>query len=76
MNRMFLWGFSMLTAVGISTSVTLLEALGLPVIGPWLAALISGPLGLICATRLYLAFLPPARYLRWIESRAEPLAPG
>lgn len=27
MNRMFLWGFAMLTAVSISTSVTLLEAL-------------------------------------------------
>ncbi len=76
MNRMFLWGFSMLTAVSISTSVTLLEALGIPVIGTWLAALISGPLGLICATSLYLAFLPPARYLRWIESRAEALSPG
>jgi len=76
MNRMFLWGFSMLTAVTISTLVTLLEALGIPVIGTWLAALISGPLGLICATSLYLAFLPPARYLRWIESSAETLAHG
>ena len=56
--------------------MTLLEALGIPVIGTWLAALISGPLGLICATSLYLAFLPPARYLSWIESRAEALAQG
>lgn len=76
MNRMFLWGFSMLTAVTISASVTLLESLGIQVMGTWLAALISGPLGLICASTLYLAFLPPARYLRWIETRAEPLAHG
>jgi len=67
---MFLWGFAMMTVRTIGFSTLALDAPGFAVIGTAAGAAIVGPLGLITARAVSLAFWPPGTYLRWISTRA------
>jgi hypothetical protein len=75
-NRFLLWGIAASTAFGIY-AVALLNLLessphdvAAGVFSPaW--ALVTSVLGLTSAACMWLAFLPPALYRRWIESTAE-----
>jgi len=68
-NRMFLWGFSIFAAASISASTLVLQALGYNVAGTALGTLLVGPLGLVSASGLALAFWPPKAYLAWVQAR-------
>lgn len=70
-NRIFLWGCAMITASSMSASSLVLEALGIQVAGTAVGAAIIGPLGMVAAGTLYLAFWPPARYLSWVATRTQ-----
>ena len=48
-----------------------MEALGVKVMGTIAGALITGPLGLVSAISLYLAFTPPQAYVRWLSRARE-----
>jgi hypothetical protein len=65
-NRIFLWGLSMLSAAMISTLNLSLQALGFQVNGTVAGALVVGPLGLVVAGALFLAFMPPRSYIEWL----------
>jgi hypothetical protein len=68
-NRMALWSSSILSAFAISALVAALRATGHE-LNPRAMGIILGPLGLVSAGSMWLAFVPPHRYLRWIEARA------
>jgi hypothetical protein len=68
-NRMALWSISILSAFAISALVSALRATGHGM-DPRAMGIVLGPLGLVSAGSMWLAFLPPHRYLRWIEARA------
>lgn len=69
-NRMGLWGVSMLSAATISILSVTLQAMGVIVMGSLTGALITGPLGLVTATAIYLAFMPPGWYVRRLAAAA------
>lgn len=70
-NRIFLWGFAMIIAGSMSAFSLVLEAVGIQVAGTAVGAAVIGPLGVLAAGTLYLAFWPPSRYLAWVRARAE-----
>jgi hypothetical protein len=73
-DRFRLWSISMFSAALISkTGLVLQEVFGIAMSGTTAGHLVVGPLGLVVAGALWLAFLPPARYLRRVESRAAAL---
>lgn len=67
-NRFVLWAMG----TGCAAAITLVH-LGirylLGEITPVLGALIVGPIGLVAAGSVWLAFLPPAAYTRWVAAR-------
>jgi hypothetical protein len=67
-DRLRLWSVSMLSAFAISLTSLVLRELGFP-LTPVLSAVVVGPLGLLAAASMWLAFLPPRRYLRWVATR-------
>jgi hypothetical protein len=69
-QRVGFWGYGMLTAALISTSALVLESLGIPTAGTVAGALVVGPLGLVCASFIWLAFMPPRAYLARVRARA------
>lgn len=68
-DRLRLWSVSMLAAFAIALSVQALRFAGVQVT-PEVMGLIVGPLCLVAASAMWLAFLPPRRYVRWVEARA------
>ena len=72
-NRFLLWGGASLATATIffltSTAVRLALSPADGAVTPGVMMLVS-LLTLVTATGQWLAFLPPARYTRWIESRA------
>ena len=68
-NRMALWSISILSAFAISALVSALRAAGHE-LDPRALGVVLGPLGLVSAGSMWLAFLPPHRYLRWIEAQS------
>jgi hypothetical protein len=68
-DRMRLWSISILTAFAISALVSGMRAAG-HTLDPREMGLFLGPLGIVSAGSMWLAFVPPARYLRWVEARA------
>jgi hypothetical protein len=68
-DRMRLWSISILSAFAISALVAGMRAAG-HAIDPRAMGVFLGPLGVVSAGSMWLAFLPPARYLRWVEARA------
>jgi hypothetical protein len=69
-DRMRLWSISILSAFLISATVSAFRAFG-HALDPKAMGVVLGPLGLLSAGTMWLAFLPPDRYLHWIEARAE-----
>ncbi len=67
-DRLRLWSISILASLVISVTAAGLRAAGVAMT-PTVVGLVVGPLGLISASAMYLAFVPPRGYVRWIESR-------
>lgn len=70
-DRFRLWCVAMWCASFITGLSMLLEALGIPMMGSTLGALLVGPLGVVIASTLWLAFFPPQAYLRRVRRGAE-----
>ena len=70
-NRMALWSISILSAFLISATVSALRAAG-HALDPRAVGIVLGPLGLVSAGSMWLAFLPPHRYLHWVKARSIP----
>ena len=70
-NRFFLWGVGAGAAgVGSLIGVTTQAITGMPLLDvPWLT-LSSSFHGLVAAIAMWLAFVPPARYLNWVRRLA------
>ena len=68
-QRFGLWGVSILTAGAISLAGHVLEMLGVPTVGSVVGALVVGPPGLVMSAALWMAFFPPAGYVRWVRDR-------
>jgi hypothetical protein len=74
-DRFRLWSISMFCAAAISaTGMILQEVFGIEINGTTAGHLVVGPLGLIVAGALWLAFLPPQAYLHRVERRAAALS--
>ena len=69
-NRLLLWAIAELSAFTIAGSVSLLRVAGVPMTNVLIGILV-GPLGVVLATAVWLAFVPPSRYTRWITVRAQ-----
>jgi hypothetical protein len=67
-DRMRLWAIAMISAFAITATSLLLRELGVPMT-PMLSAVVVGPLGLLAATTMWLAFLSPRRYRSWVAAR-------
>jgi hypothetical protein len=68
-DRVRLWSISILSAFAISALVSGMRAAG-HTLDPREMGIFLGPLGILSAGSMWLAFLPPAGYLRWVEARA------
>lgn len=70
-DRFRLWAFAIYSASAISALGMLLqEVFGIPVSGTNAGHLVVGPLGLVASFSLWLAFQPPAAYVRRVQRRA------
>ena len=69
-NRFLLWGLFGVFAVGLSILGALGATLGDPGNPPLPIALAVSALGVACAGSMWLAFFPPAAYLRRVSDRA------
>jgi hypothetical protein len=69
-QRFGFWGVSILMAAGISLAGHLLEHAGVQTVGSVVGALVVGPPGLVMSAALWMAFFPPAAYVRWVQARA------
>ena len=70
-DRFRLWSISMFSAASISSlGLVLRELFDVSLNGTTAGNLLVGPLGLVIALALWLAFLPPAGYLRRVERLA------
>jgi hypothetical protein len=69
-DRVRLWGLGMLCATLMSVVTVSTQAAGADILGSLAGAAFIGCLGLVAAGTIYLAFLPPRAYTRWVERRA------
>jgi hypothetical protein len=69
-DRLLLWAIAISCASLSYTTSFVLSFLGIDLAASSLGAAIVGTLGLGSAFSVWLAFLPPAAYLRWIRARA------
>ena len=67
-DRVRLWATAMLAAFATSAISLLLRALGVQMTAT-LTGLVVGPLGIVSAASMWLAFMPPRPYLRWVAAR-------
>jgi hypothetical protein len=67
-DRVRLWATAMLAAFATSAISLLLRALGVQMTAT-LTGLVVGPLGIVSAGAMWLAFMPPRPYLRWVAAR-------
>ena len=70
-DRLRLWAIAMISAFAITATSLLLRELGVGMT-PLLSAVVVGPLGLLAATAMWLAFLSPRRYRSWVSARIAP----
>ena len=70
-DRLRLWSIAMLAAFATSATALTLRGFGVAMT-PTLTGLVVGPLGIVSASAMWLAFLPPQRYLRWVAGGAAP----
>jgi hypothetical protein len=75
-DRVQLWTLAMACASISYTTSFVLSFLGIDLAASSLGAAIVGSLGLASAASAFLAFLPPAAYLRWVRARAAAAAPA
>lgn len=68
-DRLRLWAIAMFSAFTISMVASFLRGIGVPMTTEVMGLLV-GPLGVAAASATWLAFMPPHRYVRWIEARA------
>jgi hypothetical protein len=68
-DRMRLWGISMLSALAINLASTITGFFGIDLAATAGGALLIAPLGLVAAGCTWLAFVPPAAYLRRVAAR-------
>jgi hypothetical protein len=69
-NRFLLWGVFGLMATGINAASLAGNALGVDPSRSPLVLVPMGVLGFVASAAMYLAFLPPARYLAFVRGRA------
>jgi hypothetical protein len=69
-ERVLLWAVASLAAAIISATSTIAGFLDINFAATTFGAAVTAPLGLIAAGSMWLAFLPPAGYLRWVRERA------
>jgi hypothetical protein len=69
-ERVLLWGISSLAAATVSAASAVAGFQGINFAATPLGAAVTAPLGLIAAGAMWLAFLPPAAYLRRARVRA------
>jgi len=69
-DRMGLWGIGTLSAGVINVSTTVGALFGVDFAVTPVGAFVIAPLGLVAASAMWLAFLPPASYLRRVAARA------
>jgi hypothetical protein len=68
-DRLRLWAIAMLAAFTTSFVAFGLRSLGVEMTAA-VTGVVVGPLGLISATAMWLAFLPPERYVTWVLAHA------
>jgi hypothetical protein len=71
-DRVRLWTIAISGAALSTTTAFALSFLGIDLATSSLGAAIVGVLGLVSAVCAWLAFLPPARYTRWVRARTIP----
>jgi hypothetical protein len=69
-ERVLLWAVASLASATISATSTIAGFLGVNFAATTFGAAVTAPLGLISAGAMWLEFLPPAAYLRWVRERA------
>jgi hypothetical protein len=69
-ERVLLWGVASLASAIVSATSTTAGFLGINFAATTFGAAVTAPLGLIAAGSMWLAFLPPSAYLRWVRERA------
>jgi hypothetical protein len=69
-DRLRLWGLGMLVACVISILTQIFALFGIDAAVSPAGALMIAPLGLVAASSVWLAFLPPAAYTRRVLARA------
>lgn len=69
-DRMRLWGTGILSACVINVATTVAALFGIDFAVTTLGACVIAPLGFVAAGSMWLAFIPPAAYLRRVASRA------
>jgi hypothetical protein len=69
-NRFLLWGIYGLGASGIMLANVVGTILGVDISTSPIVGVPSGALALVASGAVYLAFLPPGRYLRFVRARA------
>ena len=72
-DRVWLWTAAIGGASVSFTTAFVLSLFGIDLPASPLGAGIIGILGLVSASAAWLAFLPPAAYLRWVRARTAPL---
>jgi hypothetical protein len=68
-DRLRLWATAMCSAFFTTAIASGLRLSGVPMTGE-VTGLFVGPLGVISAAAMWLAFLPPHRYVNWVLARA------
>lgn len=68
-DRLRLWGIAMGCAFASTAIAGVLRASGVKMTGE-VTGLFVGPLGIASAAAMWLAFLPPHRYVNWVLARA------
>jgi hypothetical protein len=73
-ERVLLWGIASVASAIVGGTSTVAGFLGINFAATAFGAAVTAPLGLIAAGAMWLAFLPPAAYLRRVRARGAPAA--
>jgi len=68
-NRFQLWAVGMLLAASVTVVSISLELQGQTMVDVPIGGLAIGVLGTLCSGAMWLAFMPPATYTRWLAAR-------
>jgi hypothetical protein len=73
-ERVLLWGIASVASAIVGGTSTVAGFLGINFAATAFGAAVTAPLGLTAAGAMWLAFLPPAAYLRRVRARGVPVA--